>query len=359
MRCCGEWYAIIFLKGSVDLKETILIGGYTRREGKGIYSLELDLQTEKLGNVQLLAHEPSPTYLAEDLLGHLYSVGSVDSDGGIAAFDYKNGNLVSLNHVVEPGAPLCYVGIDEQRDLIYGANYHLGQLRVYKRLDDGTLAHHQTIQHHGSGPHENQPGSRVHYSDLTPDNHVLVCDLGSDNVHIYEVDSHHYLHLKSSYSSAAGAGARHVVFHPTKAVFYLLCELNSTIEVVNYTDPNHLERLQTISLLPEDFLGENAAAAIRITKDGKFLYASNLGLDTITSFTVATDGREIQFLAHTSVEGSFPRDFSLSKNEDYLIVANQVTDNVVLFKRSASTGVLTLLQKDVVVPEGTCVLVKK
>ena len=110
------------------------------------------------------AAEPSPTYLAFDQHQHLYTVGS-QGDKGIAAYQ-TDGTL--LNHVVEEGAPHCYVAVDEKRDLVYAANYHKGQVLVYKRQEDGRLLLSDVDQHSGQGPHENQASPHVHYTDLTP-----------------------------------------------------------------------------------------------------------------------------------------------------------------------------------------------
>ena len=115
---------------------------------------------------------------------HLYSVGAKDGQGGIAAFD-QAGQL--LNHVVEEGAPLCYVAVDEERDLVYGANYHKGQVLVYKRLANGRLELADSATHQGQGPHANQASAHVHYADLTPDQYLVTCDLGTDEVTTYDV----------------------------------------------------------------------------------------------------------------------------------------------------------------------------
>ena len=96
--------------------------------------------------------------------------------GGIAAYQ-TDGTL--LNHVVEEGAPHCYVAVDEKRDLVYAANYHKGQVLVYKRQEDGRLLLSDVDQHSGQGPHENQASPHVHYTDLTPDHYLVTCDFGN------------------------------------------------------------------------------------------------------------------------------------------------------------------------------------
>ena len=213
------------------MKETVYFGTYTRRLSKGIYKADFDTETGQLENLELFAAEPSPTYLAFDQQQHLYTVGSQDGLGGIAA--YKTDGAL-LNHVVEEGAPHCYVAVDEKRGLVYGANYHRGQVLVYKRQTDGSLIQTDLVQHSGQGPHENQTSPHVHFTDLTPDQYLVTCDLGTDEVTTYDVSPEGKLSKLYTYHSQAGAGARHIVFHHHYKIAYLICELNSTIEVLIY-----------------------------------------------------------------------------------------------------------------------------
>ena len=192
------------------MTQTVYFGTYTRRDSKGIYKADFNSNKGTLENLTLLAEEPSPTYLAFDKAGHLYSVGAKDGQGGIAAFD-KAGQL--LNHVVEEGAPLCYVAVDEERDLVYGANYHKGQVLVYRQLADGRLELADSASHQGQGPHANQTSAHVHYADLTPDQYLITCDLGTDEVTTYDVSEDGKFAPLNTYKCAAGAGARHIVFH--------------------------------------------------------------------------------------------------------------------------------------------------
>jgi len=250
------------------MTQTVYFGTYTRRESKGLYKADFDSNNGILSNLALVAEEASPTYLAFDAADHLYTVGAENGQGGIAAFD-KDFKL--LNHVVEEGAPLCYVAVDEKRDLVYGANYHKGQVLVYKRLSDGSLELADSDTHEGSGPHENQASAHVHFTDLTPDQYLVTCDLGTDQVVTYDLSEDGKLEKLDTYTCAPGAGARHLVFHNYYKMAYLICELNSTIEVLIYDGVGQFDHLQTISTLPEDFTGANGTAAIRLSADGKFL----------------------------------------------------------------------------------------
>ncbi|HEL1613952.1 TPA: lactonase family protein [Streptococcus suis] len=329
----------------------VYFGTYTKRESKGIYKAQFNSETGQLSNLELVAEEPNPTYLAFDKAGRLYSVGAENEQGGIVAFDT---DFSLLNHVVSEGAPHCYVAVDEERNLVYAANYHKGQVLVYKRLENGSLELTDIAQHQGSGPHENQASAHVHFSDLTPDKFLVTCDLGADQVVTYKVSDQGKVEKLATYQAAAGSGPRHIVFHPVAKIAYLICELNSTIEVLIYDGWGEFEHLQTISTLPQDHTGFNGTAAIRITKDGKFVYGSNRGNDSIAVYKTLGDA-SLELVQIVSTQGKTPRDFTLSPDEKHLIAVHQDSDNATVFSRDTETGRLTELSHDFYLPEAVCV----
>lgn len=336
------------------MTQTVYFGTYTRRESKGLYKADFDSNNGILSNLALVAEEASPTYLAFDAADHLYTVGAENGQGGIAAFD-KDFKL--LNHVVEEGAPLCYVAVDEKRDLVYGANYHKGQVLVYKRLSDGSLELADSDTHEESGPHENQASAHVHFTDLTPDQYLVTCDLGTDQVVTYDLSEDGKLKKLDTYTCSPGAGARHLVFHNYYKMAYLICELNSTIEVLIYDGVGQFEHLQTISTLPEDFTGANGTAAIRLSADGKFLYGSNRGHDSIAVYKILKDG-SLELVEITPTNGKNPRDFNITPDQNYIIAVHQDSDNATVFKRDIESGKLTEVSHDFYVPESVCVTFK-
>lgn len=333
------------------MTQTVYFGTYTRRVSQGIYKADFDTEKGQLSNLELVAEEPSPTYLAFDQADHLYTVGAKDEQGGIAAYDQKR---QLLNHVVEEGAPLCYVAVDNERGLVYGANYHKGQVLVYKQQEDGSLKLADSDTHVGQGPHANQASAHVHYADLTPDQYLITCDLGTDQVTTYDVTEDGQLNKLATYTCAAGAGARHIVFHNHYKIAYLICELNSTIEVLIYDGVGQFEHLQTISTLPAGFEDFNGTAAIRLSADGKFLYGSNRGHDSIAVYQILADG-SLQLVEITPTKGKNPRDFNITPDQNYLIAVHQDSDNATVFKRDPETGRLTEISHDFYVPEAVCV----
>lgn len=334
--------------------QKVLLGTYTRGASEGIYQIDLNTETKELENLTLLIKENSPTYLTKSAAGNLYSVTTVEGEGGASSYDNHN---QFLNAVTEEGAPLCYVAVDEPRQLVYGANYHKGEVNVYKIQADGSLkAQSQVFHQEATGPHKNQDHAHVHYTNLTPDQRLVVCDLGTDGVYTYDVSDNGDLTPAALFMATPGAGPRHLVFHPEKNIAYLFGELNSTVIVLAYNpqDGSFTEK-QTVSTLPSDFSGENGGAAIRISKDGKFLYASNRGHNSIVVYQISEDGLTLENIQIIATEGDFPRDFNLDPTENFLVCGHQNSDNLTLFTRDQKSGLLALAQKDVFAPEVVCV----
>jgi 6-phosphogluconolactonase len=338
--------------------EKILLGTYTRRKSEGIYSITLDTEKKDLINLNLETKEVSPTYLAQNKNNQVYSVTTDQEQGGVAAYD-KNLNL--LNTVTKKGAPICYVAVDEERQLVYGANYHEGEINVYKILDNGALEATDTIVHDEPlGSHENQDKPHAHYADLTPENRLVVCDLGTDRVYTYDVSSKGKLTEVAVYVADDATGPRHLAFHPNGQFAYLFGELASTVTVLAYDQTTGIfTKKQTESTLPGDYNGFNGGAAVRVTSDGRFIYLSNRGHDSIAIFAIEEDGAKISFVEHVSTEGHTPRDFALDPTEKFVVAANLDTDNLTLYWRDIETGKLELLKKNIFAPEAVCVLFEK
>lgn len=188
--------------------EQILLGTYTRRASQGIYKIALDTTQGRLTEATLLLEETSPTYLALSQKGELFSVTSVDGEGGTAAYQPEMDHFNLLNKVTEEGAPPCYVAVDENRQLVYAANYHQGIVHVYRILEDGSLEDADKVIHtEPTGPHENQNNAHVHYTDLTPDQRLVVCDLGTDRVYTYNVSLDGKLSEIAQFVTEPGTGA--------------------------------------------------------------------------------------------------------------------------------------------------------
>ncbi|CAM4194702.1 carboxy-cis,cis-muconate cyclase [Streptococcus penaeicida] len=333
------------------MKKDIYFGTYTKGHSKGIYKAQFDQSNGHLSDLENIIEIDSPTYLVTSQKGNLYAIRKEGNQGGIAAFDAEG---KFINSVLLDGAPLCHLAIDEKRQLLYGANYHKGEIIAYQIEENGAIKLADLVTLQGSGPHQNQKSAHAHYVGLSPDKYLITCDLGSDKVRSFAISEQGKLELITEYQSIPGAGPRHLVFHPNQKIAYLLCELNSTVEVLIYNGCGYFERLQTISTLPDDFTDFNATAAIRISPDGKFLYASNRGHDSIAVFAVDKDA-QLSLREIVPCQGKNPRDFNLSPDQNYLIVGHQDSNNATVFKRDAESGQLSLISKDFYLPEAVCI----
>ncbi|MYV18132.1 lactonase family protein [Furfurilactobacillus milii] len=340
--------------------EKFLVGTYTKKTSQGVYEMALDTTSNELTAPTLVAKASSPTYLALSKANKLYTV---DGDkaagmGGTSAFDRSTTPATLLNHAFSKGTSSAYVAVDEARQLVYEGNYHMGTLKSFAIQSDGSLKLTDVVTHQGEvGPlPEQADGPHVHYTNLTPDNRLIVCDLGMDQVTVYDVADDGKFSLVSTYQAEPGFGPRHVVFNPQKSICYLAGELSSNISVLKYDEATGtLTHVQTLKTIPTDWTAHNGAAAIRISNDGQFVYVSNRGFNSLAVFAVGEDGT-LSLRQQISTEGDFPRDFDLDPSQQFVVAVNQNTDNATLYSRNATTGQLKLIQKDVAVPEPVCVL---
>lgn len=314
----------------------ILLGTYTKKTSKGIYQIELDTKQERLTDLELVAETKNPTYLDFDPeTKRLYSVVQNENEGGVAVWDYNGNTATLLSTQTAAGSPPCYVRYDAENGYIYDANYHLGKVTVY---GDGLVE--RIIQY--------KEGSHAHFIDKDPKTgDLFVCDLGLDTVHKYRL-----LNEIATYHTAEGMGPRHIAFHPEKPILYIFGELNNTIDVV-LDEEFDLVHQQTVSTLPEEGL-QSSGAAIRISPDGKFLYASNRGHDSIVVFKIDEKGN-LEKIQTISTEGEHPRDFAISPDGRYVVVANMTTNNLTLYRKDLQNGMLEVIQSDVEAHEPVCV----
>ncbi|MBU8786082.1 lactonase family protein [Bacillus glycinifermentans] len=336
------------------------IGTYTKADSKGIYTFELDTDKKALSTPKLAAKLGSPTYLniAKDN-SMLYAVINDGEQGGVAAYriDGNTGDLHFVNKQTADGPSPCHVSVDSANQYVLSANYHSGTIASYTLDGDGSLdAPASEVQHKGSGPHERQEKAHVHYSGFTPDeNYAVAVDLGIDRVITYQLKEGKLEEVKSL-AVAPGSGPRHIEFHPKEKYAYVLTELSNEVIVLEYNPGlGEFREVQVISALPDGFDGKSQGGAIHVTRDGKFVYASNRGHDSIAVFAVNEYSDELSLIEHVSTEGEWPRDFAFDPTEGFLIASNQETGTLTLYERNESTGTLTLLQSNIPAPEAVCV----
>ncbi|POE40592.1 6-phosphogluconolactonase [Lacticaseibacillus paracasei] len=337
--------------------ERILFGGYTKKDGKGVYTAELNTTTSQVSvPVPYISSIDGPTYLAKSDKGILYVVTKKGEKGGISAFSLTGKQPELLNDSLSIGSSPAYVSVDNARDLVFSANYHTGYICVDRILPDGGLSRSDSVLQEGKGPRPEQEASHPHFADLTPDGRLVTVNLGTDTVTTYQINEDNKLSNPVAFHTDPGFGPRHIVFHPSLPVAYLVGELSSKVSVLQYSaKEGSFSVKQTVSTIPSDWTAHNGAAAVRISNDGKFLYVSNRGHNSIISYQVDAGGN-LTDNGFTSTFGDFPRDFAIDPTGNFLLAVNQNSDTGTLYLRDSSNGHLTPAQINIPVPEGVCVL---
>jgi len=329
------------------------VGTYTDSGSEGIYSFSLDPETGKLIDNGLAAKTNNPSFLALTSDGRfLLAVHETKDENGsnmgfIESFSVNkdDNRLISLGKVSSGGAHPCYVSVNQNGDVL-AANYTGGSVALFRLNESGKLSDTLYVQqHYGSGPNkERQATPHVHSAFFEPgSNRIFVADLGVDKVFVYQIDKSNYKLVNASIPAIVmppGSGPRHLAFHPKMKVVYLINELANAVSVVSLNKDGSFTILETVSTLPSGYDKPNTSADIHISKDGRFLYASNRGSNSIAIFSIDPKNGKIVQIGQESTRGDIPRNFTLSPDDDYLIVANQNSQDIVAFRRDRNTGKL-------------------
>ncbi|PLT35504.1 lactonase family protein [Bacillus sp. V5-8f] len=337
------------------------IGTYTKGDSEGIYTFTLETENGKLSTATLAARLENPTYVTVSKDNrNLFAVAKEEDSGGAAAYSIQeNGELSLLNSIVTEGASPCHIDVDRAKRNIVTANYHRGTVESYLiENEEGAITDRSSIiQHEGMGPNkERQEKPHVHYSGFTPDErYVAVVDLGTDKIVTYQLTDRKLTEIQSL-SVKPGSGPRHLVFHPNGKYAYVMTELSNEVIALAYNNEDgSFKELQYLSAIPQDFTENSQGSAIRISADGRFVYAGNRGHNSIALFAVDQETGKLEFVEHTSTEGSWPRDFEIDPTGKFVVASNHESHNLVLFSRNEETGRLSLVQSDVTVPYPVCV----
>ncbi|MNI26442.1 6-phosphogluconolactonase [compost metagenome] len=268
--------------------------------------------------------------------------------GSVASFTIhpETGRLNLLNEQPTQGAAPCYLTLDPSGNNLYVANYSSGSISVFPVNEDGRLGElSQKLQHKGTGPDSSrQEAPHAHSIMLDAQGrYVLSADLGTDQIVVYEMeDNGANLVTHSEYSVKSGSGPRHMAFHPTLGRAYVINELDSTIAILHYdSTQGTLATIQTISTLPDNYQETSYCADIHISSDGRYLYGSNRGHDSIVVFAIDSEEGTLSLVEHNSTLGNWPRNFAISPEGDYLLAANQNSNSLKVFSIDKSSGKLT------------------
>ncbi len=341
----------------------IYLGAYTKGAdpAPGIGLANMDLKTGALTLDGTVEGVDSPSFLALSPSGQtLYAVNELP-EGRVSAFAVEREGLRFLNHRSTQGAGPCHLSVHPSGRYLLTANYGSGNVVVHPINADGSLAEAvDLIQHTGSGPHPKRQ-QKPHPHMVMPDptgRRALVADLGNDSVYVYRFDLvRGRLTIESQLRTQAGAGPRHLAFHPSERTVYVINELDSTIITCGY-DPTTgaLTAGQTASTLPKGTTVSNEVAEVLMSPNGRFVLVSNRGHDSIAVFNVDRPGYALRLRATYPCGGKTPRHMSFDATHRFLLVANQGSGLITTFRANHRTGELTPTGHTLATPSPACVL---
>ncbi len=336
-------------------------------KGKGIYTLELDIKSGKLEEMHIAEGVVNPSYLVIDnRREYLYSVNELKEydgsvQGAVSSFRVNDdGSLTFVDQKGTGGTDPCYVELDPKQEHIYIANFMSGSVCVLD-TENGGLENAQFLQHSGSSVNPvRQSGPHAHSVVFSPEGrYALVPDLGIDKLVVYDYDAATG-RLESAgkpfYKGRDGAGPRHCAFGVSGKYCYLINELDSTIDVLSYSqEDGDLAVIQSVSSLPEGADDkENSCADLHISPNGRFLYGSNRGHDSIIIYQIDSATGMLSYSGCEPCGGRTPRNFAIDPTGNYLLCANQDSDSIVIFRIQPDSGLLEWTS-EVSVPTPVCV----
>lgn len=346
---------------------SILVGTYTNSSvseseasrpyaSEGIYSLSYNAQKSSFSQPTLAARDNNPSYGAINNQKNLYySVGESET-GRISAFKLSSDakNLSLINRVNSGGTYPCFISLSPDNSLLAVANYGSGGISIQKVNPKTGAISKEIANHQYSGNSINtsrQKSPHAHWVNWSSDGTKLYAvDLGTDKVTLYEKKTA-WQEERVAIKLKPGSGPRHIIMHPHENLIYILNELTNDVVSTRIQPDGTLHLLQKISTLPANYYGESQAGHIEISEDGKFLYVSNRGHNSITVFRTNIDGN-LQHIQTISTRGSWPRFFTLTPDQHRMFVANQHSHSIAAFTINYA-GYLELEKVKKLVPQPT------
>lgn len=342
---------VLTCSGSVAMaKKSLLYIATQNPEKMGITVAEFDSDTGALSAPKLVAETRDPAHFTLSADGKRLYLCNTGTPGGVSAFaveDRKTGALKLLNYKESMGRGPSYVSVDKTGHYVLDANYGGGFVEVYSLAADGSL-NQQTafVQHQGSSVHpQRQTKPYAHWFRTDPTNKFgLVADLGTDRIVIYRFDEKTgklMPHEPGFTKVNGGSGPRHLAFHPNGKWLYAVQELSNEVIAFNWDSrQGTATQFQAVKTLPADFTGPNTAAEIAVRNDGKFLYVSNRGHDSIVVYSISAKNGELALVERVPSRGKVPRYFTFDPTNQWLIVSNQDGANVAVFSVDGKSGEL-------------------
>ncbi|WPK10303.1 lactonase family protein [Lysinibacillus louembei] len=343
------------MENTVDL----VIGTYQKATSEALQIITLHTKTLEIQQQVAIKGIDSPSFVAV-YQSYIFAV-SEEDEGSIYSYRYdkEQQQLIELSRQSTHGAAPCYIAYDASKKALYVTNYVSGSIAVFTVNEQFEIQPcKQLIQHTGSSVNvERQEAAHAHSIEILSfaTDYKIVQDLGCDTISLYFTEPDGMLTLVNTFQMPLGNGPRHVAFHKEHKLVYVLSELTSTVDVLQF-DENKLtfELTQTIATLPYDFAGESTGADIHISSAGDYLFTSNRGHDSITIFTIDAHG---QLAWHQCMHtgGETPRNFAVI-SDDLLVIGNQNADKLTMAKRD-ECNLFVLQPVEYLVEKPVCVKV--
>lgn len=347
----------------------VFVSAFAPGEKGGIHAFGFDSNKGTLEPLHRSSGAQNPFFIAiSPDKKFLYSIDAekfgAPDDEFVAAFAIqgRDGSLRLLNRQSARGTASCFLDVDPAGKSVLVANYSSGNVAALPVHPDGALGEATSIfQHSGSGGDPaRQKGPNAHCFVASPEGkHALACDLGIDKVMVYALEGKtaklSQNPSQASASLAPGSGPRHLTFHPNGRLVYVINELANTVTVFEWSpDKATLREKQTLSTLPQDFTGKSYTADLKLTPDGKFLYGTNRGHDSIASYRIAADGT-LTLLGIQPSGGKGPQNLLVTPDGKWLLCANMPGNNIVVFKVDAASGAILPHLTPVEIPMPSCI----
>ena len=348
-----------------EIKTLLYVGTYSENNSEGIYCYNFQERTGDLTPVSVTPNQENPSFLAISNDGDfLYAVSEVKESpgidsGSVTAYSIlPTGQLEKINQEATKGYHPAHVTVSPDGKFVVAANYTSGSLSIFQVRDDGGLNEMgQLIQHEGTGADSvRQAGPHAHSAQFTKDGQLLIAaDLGTNKVYFYKLSSDGSKFIPAEQAlieMESGSGPRHFDFSPDGRFIYVMNEMKATVSVLK-KEGDRYEMIETVSALPENYEGVRAGADIHVSADGRFVYSSNRGHNSIAVFQRGMDGK-ITLLEDVPVQGDWPRNFAISPDGNYLLVANRKSNNITVFKIDHETGKPEFTGNSIDVPSPVC-----
>jgi len=349
----------------------VYFGTYTTGASKGIYRSRLNVPTGQLSAAELVAPAKDPAFL--DLHPNGRFLYAIDESADVKrtpgkglkayALNPTSGALTSLNEISTGSSGACHLAVDATGQSLLVANYGGGSVSAVSLLADGRLgALASLIRHSGKSINpDRQEGPHPHGVYPSPDNRfVFVPDLGLDTIFCYLLDASTGKLTRNTVAEGStiklGSGPRHLAFHPVQPFAYVINELVCSIDAFRYQASGTLTHLQTISTLPpgNPTAKETSTAEIQVHPNGRFLYGSNRGANTLVVYLIDQKSGALTYIESVPTLGQTPRHFALDPTGTWLITENQDSNTVTVFRVDPQTGRLTSTKQRLDVPSPVC-----